>query len=502
MTWIVGCVFVSCVPEQPSVLREGDELGQGDWVAQADSHAESIPGSDAGTLPDADADVSIGADNDGELAVVIEEQGDGFCLVDGVVESKNTGFSGSGYANTDNAVGMGVEWAIDSAGGPVRLEWRYASVTDRPASLIVNGSTVASPDFATTLDWASWSLASSTAELVVGDNQIRLEALSSEGLANIDNLTVFGAGTAPGTCSGGTLPGPDTDLIGWASVRECGPNGTTGGGDGEPTVTVTSGSELKNALTASGAAIIAVSGRVDSPGSISGVSDKTLIGLDNAEVSGGFGLKGARNVIINNIRFSDGADDTFELSGCECIWFDHCEFSDGADGNLDIVRAANLVTVSWSKFFYTRGHDHMLSNLCGNTQPKPEDEGKINITFHHNWWGAGVKSRAPRVRYGKVHVFNNYYHYEKVAGDGGEDYCIGAGYMSKLLVENNYFDGSRSPIIWMADEGTGEVVETGNQYVDTGAVVTRGSSFDPPYEYSMDPPSRVKDIVTAGAGVE
>ncbi len=319
-----------------------------------------------------------------------------------------------------------------------------------------------------------------------------------------DGSAMGGASDAPAAGGNGNVepePTRDPDLIGWASVPECGPNGTTGGGFGEPTLTVTTLQELREALTTEGPLVFAVSGAIDSPGGIGGVSDKTLLGVNGAEIRGRFGLSGARNVIIKDIVFRDGDDDTFELSGGECVWLDHCVFRDGLDGNLDIVRASNFVTVSWSRFYYTRGHDHMLSNLCGNGQPVPEDEGKINITFHHNWWGAGVKERKPRVRYGQVHVFNNYYRYEPVPGDSGDSYQVAAGYMSKLLVENNYFDGSNSPIRWMDDENTAQVVERGNEFVGTsGDIVTRGASFDPPYDYTMDLGSQVKDLVLAGAG--
>lgn len=308
---------------------------------------------------------------------------------------------------------------------------------------------------------------------------------------------VQGSGGAQG--SGGVQA--TGDLVGWASVSQCGSNGTTGGGSGNPTVTVTTTSALADALTASGAKVIAVSGRITAPDQLSSVRDKTLIGINNAEITGGFRLSGARNVIIKNIKFTHGNGDTVEVSGCQCMWLDHCDFADGTDGNLDIVRASDFVTVSWSKFYYTSGHNHMLSNLCGNAQPRDEDIGKLNITFHHNWWGAGVKERMPRVRYGKVHVFNNYYHYETVANDAGQSYCIAAGYRSKLLVENNYFDGSRDPIIWQVDEGTAEVVERGNELVGaSGDRVSRGSSFQPPYSYKMDTGAQVKNVVRSGAG--
>lgn len=302
--------------------------------------------------------------------------------------------------------------------------------------------------------------------------------------------------------NGGASAGPPSELVGWAAVSECGPNGTTGGGNAEP-VTVTDGAALKAAMNSSEPAVIFVSGRIKSPGNFSGRKNKTLIGINNAEIYGGSGLVIAKNIIVKNIKFSDGPNDSFGLSGSTCIWLDHIEVVDGADGNLDIVNGSDFVTVSWSKFYYTRGHSHMLSNLVGNTQPNASDVGKERITFHHNWWGAGVSSRKPRVRYGQVHVFNNYYHYTKVAGDSGDNYDVGAGFQSKLLVENNYFDGSNTPIQWMGDEGTGQVVERNNEFVNAGGVVTRGTAFEPPYMYkhAMESAKQVKESVTAGAGV-
>ena len=54
--------------------------------------------------------------------------------------------------------------------------------------------------------------------------------------------------------------------------------------------------------------------------------------------------------------------------------------------------------------------------------------------MHHNWWGEGVDQRMPRVRFGQVHVVNNYYN------SSGNSYCVGAGFESDLLVENNVFE--------------------------------------------------------------
>ena len=290
-------------------------------------------------------------------------------------------------------------------------------------------------------------------------------------------------------------------VIGWASVYECGPKGTTGGGSAN-VVSVNDAESLISALTSDGPKVITVEGTITDVGAIKHVTDKTLIGRNGAVISGGIRFTSARNVIIKNIEFADGSNDTFELSSSECVWFDHNTFRDGLDGNLDIVRGSNYITVSWNRFYYTKAHDHMLSNLNGNTNNFSTDEGKIKVTFHHNWWGSGVKERMPRVRYGDTHIFNNYYKYEPIPGDSGQNYAIAAGQHSRLLVENNFFDGSNKPIIFVTDEGTAEVVHQGNIFFETtgSSPVQRGLSFIPPYGYTLDSAEDAAALVLSGAG--
>jgi len=293
--------------------------------------------------------------------------------------------------------------------------------------------------------------------------------------------------------------------IGWATVPECGSSGTTGGGGGIPDIVVSDTETLRSELIADGPKVIAIDGRIENLGRVKNVTNKTLVGLSNARVTGGVRITNASNVIIKNIEFAQGSNDypdAFELSASKCVWLDHNTFRDGLDGNLDIVRGSNYVTVSWNRFYYTKAHDHMLSNLNGNSNDLPTDEGKIRVTLHHNWWGAGVQERMPRVRYGDTHIFNNYYKYEPIPNDRGQNYAIGAGQHSRLLIENNYFDGSNKPIIFVSDEGTAEVQHSGNAFVDTTGSdpVRRGSAFEPPYSYVLDSPEVAAELVRAGAG--
>jgi len=137
--------------------------------------------------------------------------------------------------------------------------------------------------------------------------------------------------------------------------------------------------------------------------------------------------------------------------------------------------------------------------LFGNSDgAADEDEGKLRITVHHNWLGSNVIERMPRVRFGQVHVFNNYY------SGSGNNYCVGAGFQSKVLVQNNYFDNVKDPHIFYNGETTAQIVASGNVYIGVSNTSKRdagqGAAFTPPYQAVLDPANSVKAMVMEGAG--
>jgi unsaturated rhamnogalacturonyl hydrolase len=119
----------------------------------------------------------------------------------GMVESNHTGFTGTGFVNGDNEVGSYVEWSVPAtAAGAVTLTFRHANGTtvNRPATISVNGSVVATPSFAPTGAWTTWRTAAVPASLTAGTNTIRATATTANGSANLDSLTV-GDGGGGGT---------------------------------------------------------------------------------------------------------------------------------------------------------------------------------------------------------------------------------------------------------------------------------------------------------------
>ncbi|MEV0569476.1 CBM35 domain-containing protein [Dactylosporangium sp. NPDC050588] len=120
---------------------------------------------------------------------------------DGVVESNHAGYSGSGFCNTNNAVGAAVQFTVTaSTTGPATIGIRYANGTtdNRQADIVVNGAVVqAASTFAGTGAWTTWTTKMLTATLNAGNNTIRLSPTTAAGLANIDYVDVEAGGTTP-----------------------------------------------------------------------------------------------------------------------------------------------------------------------------------------------------------------------------------------------------------------------------------------------------------------
>lgn len=135
----------------------------------------------------------------------------------GTIDSDWSGYSGSGFCNADNATGGYTQFTVTApASGTATLRVRFANgtTTARPASLVVNGSTVQTPSFEGTGAWSTWATKTLTVPVNAGSNTIRLSPTTSAGLPNLDYLDV--------EVSGGTTPPPSSSALYVA------PNGTDG----------------------------------------------------------------------------------------------------------------------------------------------------------------------------------------------------------------------------------------------------------------------------------
>jgi pectate lyase len=245
-------------------------------------------------------------------------------------------------------------------------------------------------------------------------------------------------------------------------------------------------------------------------------SNTTVIGLPGAVLNGvNLMVNKVSNVIVRNVTMRDARDcfpawdptdgsdgnwnslyDTMSVIGSTHVWVDHDSFSDGAnpdsnqplyfgrpfqvhDGSLDITKAADLVTVEYCSF---SNHDKTM--LIGSTNTVGADVAKLRVTIHHSRF-ANVGQRAPRVRFGQVDVYDNYY----VATDASVyQYSWGVGVFSAIFAENNFIvlgpDVAPSDVIF--DWGGTAITEKGTMTVTGASLPARVSLLDA-YNAAHDP---------------
>lgn len=264
-------------------------------------------------------------------------------------------------------------------------------------------------------------------------------------------------------------------------------------------------------------------------------SNITIYGTDSFKMQNvGFFLNEAENIILRNIYIvmpkADNGADGISMQESKNVWVDHCTFEsvnqekDYEDGSCDITHATSGVTVSWCHYIKTQ-----KSSLVGHSNSNSEDKA-ITATFHHNFFD-GSSSRHPRVRFGKVHVYNNFY-------NGCTTYGVGSAYEAMVLVEHNAFDNVHLPTdictfpakqsgsSWVSNlQGSvaGYLYAANNEFTNIPSnasdpypftnvewikyggeklsVAFVYADFAPTYTYVYNPASEVAEIVRAGAGV-
>jgi pectate lyase len=313
-------------------------------------------------------------------------------------------------------------------------------------------------------------------------------------------------GSVAELCGEPAPPVYDEAPMGWASMPDLGLEGTTGGEGGE-VVTVTTTAEFTAANERVEPLVIQLSGTIGEGMRVKAGSNKTIVGIgERPTIQGTLEIEEVQNVIVRNLyvvgnNCSDAAggdcqrgSDALGISdGAHHVWIDHLDISDGSDGNLDVNHAADYITISWTKFSYSgTERSHRFSNLIGSNDGDIEDRGKLRVTWHHCWWADRVQERMPRSRFGDVHVLNSYY------SARGNSYCIRAGVETRILAEENYFDHTTDP--FDIESTTGTIEDRNNTFDGSKAGIQTGSSFTPPYEYSVDPPITVPCAVSQGAG--
>lgn len=311
----------------------------------------------------------------------------------------------------------------------------------------------------------------STFDTVVATTTPVQEAETSTATPAASTSASSSSGSGSSTCGSAS----EDELVGYG-------DGTTGGGSGTGT-TVTTCSELESAAAAGG--VITISGILSDCDIIELVSDTTVIGSgsNSGLTGGGFRLKDIENVILRNLKLNDAPEskDLIDIESSTYIWVDHCDLSaegltgdkDYYDGLLDMKRAADYVTVSWTKF-----SDHWKASLIGHSDSnEAEDSGHLRVTYHHNYW-SNINSRTPSIRFGTAHVYSSCY--EDIPTSG-----VHSRMGAVVLVEQCAFSSVENAIITNLDsDEDGYAVSKNNVFTDSTTSITQGKDLTVPYDYT------------------
>ncbi|KAL1343281.1 hypothetical protein AAHE18_09G218400 [Arachis hypogaea] len=153
--------------------------------------------------------------------------------------------------------------------------------------------------------------------------------------------------------------------------------------------------------------VFGVSGTIHLSSYLSVSSYKTIDGRgQRIKLTGkGLRLKECEHIIVCNLEFEGGRG--HDVDGIQIkpnsrhIWIDRCSLRDYDDGLIDITRQSTDITVSRC---YFAQHDKTM--LIG-ADPSHVGDRCIRVTIHHCFFD-GTRQRQPRVRFGKVHLYNNY----------------------------------------------------------------------------------------------
>ncbi|MEU9662538.1 pectate lyase family protein [Streptomyces chartreusis] len=313
-------------------------------------------------------------------------------------------------------------------------------------------------------------------------------------------------------------------------------NGGTTGGAGGQTVRATTGTQIHAALCSRAASntpiTIEVEGTInhgntakvsgDSCNTAAGVielkqiSNVTLAGVGSGAVFDQLGIhiRESSNIIIQNVTVrnvkksgsptSNGGDAIGMESDVRNVWVDHATLlasggeSEGYDGLFDMKDSTQFVTLSYSIL-----RNSGRGGLIGSSE---SDLSNGYVTFHHNRY-ENIDSRAPLLRGGTAHAYNNHY---VSLNESGINSRAGA----KAKVDNNYFEDSKDVLgtfytdqrgYWQVSGNVFDNVtwsSPGTENYPAGPNPQSNTTVSIPYSYTLDAAACVPDVVsrTAGAG--
>jgi len=148
---------------------------------------------------------------------------------------------------------------------------------------------------------------------------------------------------------------------------------------------------------------------------------------------------------------------------------------------LDIKNGSTFITISWTAF-----HDHFKVSLV-SSGPTQYIDTVARLTYHHNYF-YNCGSRLPSLRFGKGHVYNNYFK--------DDDDAIHSRIGAWIRVEGNYFDNVGNAVATDDADGVGYVQVLDNHFGSSSVTSTPACVMPIPYSYTLDPIDSIPSIVT------
>lgn len=211
--------------------------------------------------------------------------------------------------------------------------------------------------------------------------------------------------------------------------------------------------------------VFEVSGTIELSSYLNVSSYKTIDGRgQRIKLTGkGLRLKECEHVIVCNLEFEGGRGpdvDGIQIKpNSKHIWIDRCSLSDYDDGLIDITRQSTNITISRCHF---SNHDKTM--LIG-ADPSHHGDRCMCVTIHHCFFD-GTRQRHPRVRFAKVHLYNNYTRNWGI-------YAVCASVESQIYSQCNIYEAGQKKVAFKyLTEKAGDKEEA-----CTGCIVSEGDLF-------------------------
>lgn len=211
--------------------------------------------------------------------------------------------------------------------------------------------------------------------------------------------------------------------------------------------------------------VFEVSGCIELKSYLSISSYKTIDGRgQRIKITGkGFRLKESEHVIICSIELERGRGP--DCDGIQIkpksrhIWIDRCSLSEFDDGMIDITRESTDITISRCHF-----SNHNKTILIGS-DPSHTGDRCIRVTIHHCFFD-GTRQRHPRVRFAKVHLYNNYTRNWGI-------YAVCASVESQIFSQCNIYEAGEKKVAfkYLSEKAADKAEAT------TGCIISEGDLF-------------------------